>query len=47
VLAQLGWPLDELLAEGRAAARRREPAPELDKLERAARGETEPRPEKG
>jgi len=43
MLAQLGRPLDEVLAAGRAA-RLRDPAPELDKLERAARGETETRP---
>jgi hypothetical protein len=44
LMAQLGRPLDEVLAMGRAVARRRDPAPELDKLERAARGETETRP---
>ena len=40
LLAQLGRPLGEELAAARAAARLRDPAPELDKLERAARGET-------
>ena len=40
LLARMGRPLDEVLAAGRAAAGRlREPAPALDKLERAARGE--------
>jgi hypothetical protein len=36
LLARMGRPRDEVLA---AADRLREPAPELDKLERAARGE--------
>ena len=40
LLAKMGRPLDEVLAQGRAAAARlRDPAPELEKLMRAARGE--------
>ena len=41
LLAKMGRPLDEVLAAGRgAAARLRNPAPELEKLDRAVRGET-------
>jgi hypothetical protein len=41
LLARMGRPLDEALASARAAAGKlRNPAPELDRLERAARGET-------
>jgi hypothetical protein len=39
LLARMGRPLDEVLAAGRAAAARlRDPAPELEKLDRMARG---------
>ena len=41
LLARMGRPLDEVLAAGWAAAGKlRNPAPERDRLERAARGET-------
>ena len=41
LLARMGRPRDEVLAAGRAAAGQlRNPTPELEHLERIARGET-------
>ena len=43
LLVRMGRPLDEALAAAReAAGKLRDPAPELEKLERIARGEAPP-----